>query len=210
MAERLAGGNEALALLCNSTATGAMLVVMIVVLGSVSGAQFNPAVTLAFTLRREMTKSVAAAYVLSQLAGALVGTWSAHLMFGESILQISTKAREAPELWFAEGVATFGLLLTIFGTLRYKKDFVPATVGLYIASAYWFTASTSFANPAVTLARSFTDTFAGIRPSGVAAFVAAQIAGALLAERFCAWLFAGAAESVKDPGPHIHTHADAA
>lgn len=189
MAERLAGGNEALALLCNSTATGAMLVVLVTVFGPVSGAHLNPAVTLVVAIRREIAISVGGAYVLSQLVGAIVGTWSAHLMFGESILQLSTKAREAPALWFAEGVATFGLILTILGTLRWKVDLVPFTVGLYIASAYWFTASTSFANPAVTVARSLTDTFAGIHPAGVPAFVAAQVIGALLAMVFCGWLF---------------------
>jgi glycerol uptake facilitator-like aquaporin len=149
MAERLAEGNEALALLCNSTATGAMLVVLVTVFGPVSGAHPNPAVTLVVAIRREITIGVAGAYALSQLIGAIIGTWSAHLMFGESILQLSTKAREAPSLWFAEGVATFGLILTILGTLRWRVDLVPFTVGLYIASAYWFTASTSFANPAV-------------------------------------------------------------
>lgn len=189
MAEWLAGGNEALALLCNSTATGAMLVVLVTVFGPISGAHLNPAVTLVVAMRREIALAVAGTYVLSQLVGATIGTWSAHLMFGESILQLSTKARDSPALWFAEGVATFGLISTILGTLRWKVDLVPFTVGLYIASAYWFTASTSFANPAVTVARSLTDTFAGIHPAGVPAFVAAQVIGALLAMGFCGWLF---------------------
>ena len=189
MAERLAGGNEALALLCNSTATGAMLVVLITLFGPVSGAHFNPAVTLVVAVRREIAVGTGGAYVASQLIGAVIGTWTAHLMFSETILQLSTKAREAPALWFAEGVATFGLILTILGTLRWRLEAVPFTVGLYIASAYWFTASTSFANPAVTVARSLTDTFAGIHPAGVPAFIGAQLVGALLAAGFCAWLF---------------------
>lgn len=189
MADRLAGGNDALALLCNSVATGAMLAVLVSVFGEVSGAHLNPAVTLAFAVRKEIALDIAVAYVLSQLAGALVGTWSAHIMFGEAILQFSTHTRETPALWFAEGVATFGLILTILGTLRWRGELVPFTVGLYIVSAYWFTASTSFANPAVTVARSLTDTFAGIHASGVPAFIVAQFAGALLAAGFCSWLF---------------------
>jgi glycerol uptake facilitator-like aquaporin len=189
MAERLAGGNVAIALLCNSVATGAMLVVLITILGPVSGAHLNPAVTLAFLLRHSISTEVAAAYVSCQIAGAVLGTWVAHAMFGEAIFQVSTRARAEPSLWFAEGVATFGLILAILGTLRWRPDNVPMVVGLYITSAYWFTASTSFANPAVTLARSLTDTFAGIHPAGVPAFVLAQLAGALLATLLSAWLF---------------------
>jgi glycerol uptake facilitator-like aquaporin len=146
MADRLAGGNDALALLCNSVATGAMLAVLVSVFGEVSGAHLNPAVTLAFAVRKEIALDIAVAYVLSQLAGALVGTWSAHIMFGEAILQFSTHTRETPALWFAEGVATFGLILTILGTLRWRGELVPFTVGLYIVSAYWFTASTKAVN----------------------------------------------------------------
>jgi glycerol uptake facilitator-like aquaporin len=157
MADRLAGGNVALALLCNSLATGAMLVVLITILGPVSGAHLNPAVTLAFLLRSSVTAGAAAAYVFCQIAGGVLGTWAAHLMFGEAIFQVSTTVRAEPALWFAEGVATFGLILSILGTLRWRADEVPMIVGLYIVSAYWFTASTSFANPAVTLARSLTD-----------------------------------------------------
>ena len=189
MAERLSGGNVAIALLCNSLATGAMLVVLITIFGPVSGAHLNPAVTLVMAMRREITAPVAGSYILSQLIGAVIGTWLAHLMFGEPLFQLSTKARDTPALWFAEGVATFGLILTILGTLRSRADMVPLAVGLYIASAYWFTASTSFANPAVTIARSLTDTFAGIDPAGVPAFIVAQLIGAGLAVVFCAWMF---------------------
>lgn len=202
MAERLSEGNDALALLCNSTATGAMLVVLVTIFGPLSGAHLNPAVTLAFAIRREMTIGLAGAYVMSQLIGAVIGTWLAHLMFGLPVLQLSTKSREAPALWFAEGVATFGLILTIFGTLRWKAEMIPFTVGLYIASAYWFTASTSFANPAVTIARSLTDTFAGISAGGVPAFIVAQLAGTVLAAGVCAWLFV-----VNESKIHTHERA---
>ena len=177
MAERLSGGNVGIALLCNSLATGAMLVVLITIFGPVSGAHLNPAVTLAFLVRRSITTGAAAAYIVCQLVGGVLGTWAAHLMFGEAIFQVSTKARTEPGMWFAEVVATFGLVLTIFGTLRWKAEAVPLTVGLYITSAYWFTASTSFANPAVTLARAVTDTFAGIHPSHAPAFVVARARG---------------------------------
>ena len=138
--------------------------VLITIFGPVSGAHLNPAVTLAFLVRRSITTGTAAAYIGCQLAGGVLGTWATHLMFGEEIFQVSTKARAEPGMWFAEVVATFGLVLTILGTLRWKAEAVPLTVGLYIMSAYWFTASTSFANPAVTLARAVTDTFAGIHP----------------------------------------------
>jgi glycerol uptake facilitator-like aquaporin len=190
MAERLSGGNEALALLCNSTATGAILVVLISVFGQASGAHLNPAVTLAFAVRREIGAALAVGYVLAQMTGAVLGTWAAHVMFDESVLQLSTKARTRPGLWFAEAVATFGLILTILGTKRWKADMVPVTVGLYIASAYWFTASTSFANPAVTLARSISNTFAGIQPSHAPAFMVAQLVGVLAGPLFCRFLFA--------------------
>jgi glycerol uptake facilitator-like aquaporin len=189
MAERLAGGNVAITLLCNSLATGAMLAVLITILGPISGAHLNPAVTLAFALRKSLTGGTAAAYVACQIAGGVLGTWAAHVMFGEAIFQVSTTERAEPALWFSEGVATFGLILAILGTLRWRTDNVPMVVGLYITSAYWFTASTSFANPAVTLARSLTDTFAGIDPVGVSAFVLAQLSGALVATVFSVWLF---------------------
>ena len=189
MADRLSGGNEALALLCNSTATGAMLVVLIAMFAPMSGAHLNPAVTLAFLMRREIAPAAALAYMLTQIVGAVLGTWAAHLMFGETVLEVATNPREGAALWFAEGVATFGLVLTILGLLRFRAEMVAAAVGLYIASAYWFTASTSFANPAVTLARALTDTFTGIAPSAVPGFIAAQITGALAAVAFAQWLF---------------------
>lgn len=189
MGERLAGGSDALALLGNTLATGAGLVVLIVVLGPISGAHFNPAVTLTFALRRELSWRLAPAYIASQVAGAILGAFAAHAMFAEPILQVSGKLREGPAQAFAEFVATFGLILTILGALRFRPAFTPMAVGLYITSAYWFTASTSFANPAVTIARSFSDTFAGIAPSGAPAFIAAQLAGALAAAGLSAWLF---------------------
>jgi len=190
MAERLAGGNEALALLCNTLPTGAILVVLIAVFTGVSGAHFNPAVTLSFVLRREMMFVTALAYFAAQMAGGLVGTWLAHLMFVEPVLQISQHPRPGPAQWLSECIATFGLVLTILGTARWRKEAVPFAVGLYITSAYWFTASTSFANPAVTFARSFTDTFSGISPLDAPAFVMAQLLGAALATWLANWLFA--------------------
>jgi glycerol uptake facilitator-like aquaporin len=195
MADRLSGGNEALALFCNSTATGAILVVLISVFGQASGAHLNPAVTLAFAVRREIGAALAVGYAMAQVTGAVLGTWAAHAMFDENVLQISTKARAGSGLWFAEALATFGLILTIFGTQRWKPDMVPVTVGLYIASAYWFTASTSFANPAVTLARSITNTFAGIQPSHAPAFIVAQLVGALAGALFCWFIFARVSEN---------------
>ncbi len=187
MAQRLAGGNDAVALLGNTLATGAMLVVLITMLGPISGAHFNPAVTLIIALRREIKALPAIAYVAVQIIGAIAGVWLAHAMFGEAIVQISQKVRSGPAQALSEGVATFGLILTIFATHQARRDFVPVAVGLYITGAYWFTASTSFANPAVTLARSLSDTFAGIRPADAPAFIIAQIAGALLALAVCTW-----------------------
>jgi glycerol uptake facilitator-like aquaporin len=188
MAERLAGGNEALALLCNSLATGAILVVLIAVFGPVSGAHLNPAVTVAFLSRRDVSAGSAIAYVGAQILGAVLGTWLAHAMFNETLFQVSLHDRQGAGLWLAEAVATFGLVLTIFGTLRWKPEATPLTVGLYITSAYWFTASTSFANPAVTIARSLTNTFAGIGPRGVPPFVVAQLLGAIAAAGLSLWL----------------------
>jgi glycerol uptake facilitator-like aquaporin len=188
MAERLAGGNIALALLGNTLATGAMLVVLITMLGPISGAHFNPVVTLLIALKRDLSPRDAAAYSLAQVAGALAGVWLAHLMFGEVILQVSPKMRAGPAQCLSEGVATFGLILTIFATHQARRDFVPVAVGLYITAAYWFTASTAFANPAVTLARSLTDSFSGIRPIDAPDFIAAQLAGALCALILCDWL----------------------
>ncbi len=188
MAENLAGGNVAIALLGNTIPTGAILVVLIWVFGPVSGAHFNPAVTLAFLVRREIEAKDAAAYVACQVVGAVLGVWAAHLMFDIDVLQTSTKLRTGPSQWFAEGVATFGLVLTILGTLRWGTRVVGGAVGLYITAAYWFTASTSFANPAVTIGRTLTDTFSGILPAHAPAFVTWQCAGAVVAVLLCRWL----------------------
>jgi glycerol uptake facilitator-like aquaporin len=193
MGERLAAGNDAIALLANALATGAGLFVLITVFGPISGAHFNPAVTLAFALRREIGIGMAAAYAGVQIAGGVLGVWTAHAMFAEPILQVSTKLRDGPAQAWSEVVATFGLILTILGTLRFRPEATPMAVGLYITAAYWFTASTSFANPAVTVARSLSDTFAGIAPSSAPAFIAAQIVGALAAAMAGRWLFARAA-----------------
>jgi glycerol uptake facilitator-like aquaporin len=188
MGERLSGGNDAIALLGNTLATGAALVVLITIFGPLSGAHFNPAVTLVFALRRELPAKTALAYAAVQVVGAVLGVWLAHAMFGEQIWQLSTKLRNGPAQALAEFVATFGLLATILATLRFRPDFTPTAVGLYITAAYWFTASTSFANPAVTIARSLSDTFAGIAPISAPAFIAAQIVGALAAAGLCDWL----------------------
>lgn len=188
MGERLSGGNVAIALLGNTLATGAALVVLIEVFGPLSGAHFNPVVTLVAALRRELPVGVALAYPLAQLAGAVLGVWTAHAMFGEPILQMSTKLRDGGPQAFSEAVATFGLIATILGTARFRPERTPLAVGLYITAAYWFTASTSFANPAVTVARSLSDTFAGIAPSSAPAFILAQIVGALLAAAVMGWL----------------------
>jgi glycerol uptake facilitator-like aquaporin len=189
MAERLAGGNDALALLANAIATGCMLFVLIAALGPISGAHFNPAVTLSLALRREVTLTDAALYLPAQIAGAILGVILAHAMFDLSLLQESTTARTGSDQWIAEAVATFGLLFTIYGT-RHTPALVAPAVALFITAAYWFTASTSFANPAVTLARALTDTFAGIAPQDAPAFIAVQLATALLATPALAWLFA--------------------
>jgi glycerol uptake facilitator-like aquaporin len=189
MAQKLAGGNGALALLCNTIPTGAILVVLILVFGPLSGAHFNPAVSLAFALRGEVPSSTAALYIGAQVFGGIIGVWAAHLMFELPLWQFSTAVRAGPGQWLAEAVATFGLLLTIFGCIARTPAAVPYAVGLYITSAYWFTASTSFANPAVTIARALSDTFAGIAPAGVPAFIAAQLAGTLVAVAIGAWLW---------------------
>lgn len=188
MGERLAGGNVAIALLGNTLATGAGLVVLITVFGPISGAHFNPAVTLAFALRREIGPALALAYVAAQVGGGVLGVCAAHAMFAEPILQVSTKLRDGPGQAFSEFVATFGLLATILGAVRFRPEFTPVAVGLYITSAYWFTASTSFANPAVTVARALSDTFAGIAPSSAPVFIAAQLLGALAAVVAFGWL----------------------
>lgn len=189
MAAKLSGGNQALALLGNTLPTGAMLVVLILIFGPVSGAHFNPAVSLAFALRRELSWPDTAAYVAMQIIGGLVGVWAAHLMFELPLWQVATTARTGWSQWFAEFVATLGLMLTIFGCVARAPNAVAYAVGLYITAAYWFTASTSFANPAVTLARSLSDTFAGIAPSGIPAFVAAQLVGALVAVALARWMW---------------------
>ena len=191
MGERLSGGNDAIALLGNTLATGAGLVVLISIFGPLSGAHFNPAVTLVFALRRELGWGGALAYVAVQVVGAVAGVWLAHAMFAEPIWQVSHKLREGPAQALSEAIATFGLIGTILGSLRFRPEATPWLVGLYITAAYWFTASTSFANPAVTLARSLSDTFAGVAPSGVPVFATAQFAGALAATGLFGWLFRG-------------------
>jgi glycerol uptake facilitator-like aquaporin len=196
MGAKLSGGNDAVALLGNSLATGAILAVIITVFGPISGAHFNPAVSGVFWLRGETSSRLAIAYVVAQLLGGFVGVLLAHAMFDMPLMQTASKVRTGPGQWFAEGVATFGLILTILGTLIARPAAVAVNVGLYIIAAYWFTASTSFANPAVTVARAFSDTFVGIRLDDVAAFIAAQLAGAVLAMGVAGWLFrAGAAKT---------------
>jgi glycerol uptake facilitator-like aquaporin len=189
MAAKLAGGNGALALLCNTLPTGAILTVLILTFGPVSGAHFNPAVSIAQALRRELPPGVAAMYIGAQIVGGIVGVWAAHAMFDLPLWQLSGTTRTGTGQWFAEGVATFGLLLTIFGCGARTPAAIPYAVGLYITAAYWFTASTSFANPAVTIARAFSDTYAGIAPTGVLAFIAAQLLGMLAAVALGRWLW---------------------
>lgn len=188
MAESLSGGNVALALLGNTIPTGAILVVLILVFGSVSGAHFNPAVTLSFLIRREIKEVDACLFVLAQIVGGVLGVFVAHFMFAEELLQVSERVRSGPHQWVSEGVATFGLVMAILGTLKWRPEAVAYAVGLYITAAYWFTASTSFANPAVTIARSLTNTFSGIQPEHVPAFIGAQLVGAVLATLFVGWL----------------------
>jgi glycerol uptake facilitator-like aquaporin len=188
MGERLAGGNAALALLGNTIATGAGLVVLITMLGPISGAHFNPAVSAVFAARGAMPWREASLYAAVQLAGAIAGVWLAHVMFAEPVLQVSTKLRQGWPQGVSEAVATFGLVGTILAGLRFRADAVPVLVGLYITAAYWFTASTSFANPAVAVARSLSDTFAGIAPSSVPLFVMGEGVGALLAFGVFGWL----------------------
>jgi glycerol uptake facilitator-like aquaporin len=189
MAAKLAGGNDALALLCNTIPTGAILAVLILIFGPLSGAHFNPAVSLALVFRHVLPCREAVAYIAAQLGGGVVGVWAAHLMFELPLWQFSMTVRTGPGQWLAEAVATFGLLLTIFGCIERAPAAVSYAVGLYITSAYWFTASTSFANPAVTIARSLSDTFAGIAPAGVVAFVVAQFVGMSAAVGLAAWLW---------------------
>ena len=189
MAQKLAGGNNALALLCNTLPTGAILAVLILTFSPISGAHFNPAVSVAFALRRELSWPNAVAYIVAQIIGGVIGVWIAHLMFELPVWQVSSNARTGGGQWLAEFVATFGLLLTILGCVARTPAAVPYAVGLYITSAYWFTASTSFANPAVTIARSLSDTFAGIAPTGVVAFITAQFVGMLAAVVLGRWFW---------------------
>jgi glycerol uptake facilitator-like aquaporin len=201
MAQRLAGGNGALALLCNTLPTGAILAVLILVFGPLSGAYFNPAVSIACALRGELPWPTAGLYVVAQLIGAIAGVWAAHLMFELPVWQLSFTARAGPGQWLAEAVATFGLIVTILGCGARTPAAVPYAVGLYITSAYWFTASTSFANPAVTLARSLSDTFAGIAPAGVPAFVLAQLLGTIAAVGLAHWLWPTQSDRSTDERP---------
>jgi glycerol uptake facilitator-like aquaporin len=190
MGERLAGGNVAIALLANTIATGAALVVLISIFGPISGAHFNPAVTLFFALRREIQLREGMLYVVAQVLGGIAGVWAAHAMFGMPIFETSQKLRDGPAQWWSEFVATFGLMATIAGAVRYSPNAAPYLVGLYITSAYWFTASTSFANPAVTIARALSDSFAGIAPHSAPAFILAQLCAALVAFLLTKWLYA--------------------
>jgi glycerol uptake facilitator-like aquaporin len=193
MGERLAGGNVAIALLGNTVATGAGLVVLITIFGPLSGAHFNPVVSLMFAARRELSWLNAAAYIVVQIVGAVLGVWLAHAMFAEPIFQISTKMREGWSQGLSEAVATFGLIATILGSLRFRSEATPMMVGLYITAAYWFTASTSFANPAVTIARSMSNTFAGIAPVSAPQFIIAELIGAAVASAVFGWLLKGRA-----------------
>ena len=190
MGERLADGNVALALLGNTLPTGAILVVLILILGPISGAHFNPAVTLCFVIRREIGLGMAGLYVFAQVIGGLCGAMLAHGMFEEPIVAASTTARTGFSQWLGEFTATFGLIATILGCLRFKPEVVPYGVGLFITAGYWFTSSTSFANPAVTIARSLTDTFSGIQPLHMPAFILAQLIGAVVVTLVFGWLLA--------------------
>jgi glycerol uptake facilitator-like aquaporin len=191
MAERLSGGNAGIALLANAVATGAALVVLVTIFGPLSGAHFNPAVTLWFALRGQTGVARALAYVPVQFAAAILGVWLAHAMFDLPLLEVSHKLREGPPQWLAEFVATFGLLTTIAGEIRFAPFSTPSLVGLYITGAYWFTASTAFANPAVTVARMLTDSFAGIAPQSAPFFIAAQLLAVVIGYFLLGWLFAG-------------------
>jgi glycerol uptake facilitator-like aquaporin len=189
MAQRLSGGNAALALLGNTLPTGAILAVLILVFGPMSGAHFNPAVSVALAIRRTLPWLDTTAYIAAQIGGGLLGVWIAHLMFNLPLWQVSATTRTGAGQWLAEFVATFGLLLTIFGCAARTPAAIPYAVGLYITAAYWFTASTSFANPAVTIARGLSDTFAGIAPAGIIPFIAAQLVGMLAAVILGRWLW---------------------
>jgi glycerol uptake facilitator-like aquaporin len=198
MGETLAGGNVAIALLANTLATGAMLITLIFTFGSISGAHFNPAVTLSDASQGGIAWSDVPRYILAQVVGALIGVMAAHLMFGQAPLQISQHARAGGAQLFSEFVATFGLLCVIWGCARLRSQAVPVAVGLYITGAYWFTASTSFANPAVTLARAFTNTFSGIRPIDTTGFIVVQILGAFTATVLFRWLLSSQSPDAKE------------
>jgi glycerol uptake facilitator-like aquaporin len=195
MAAKLAGGNDAIALLGNTLPTGAILVVLILIFGPISGAHFNPAVSLVFTLRGELSLSRLIGYIAAQIVGGVLGVWAAHFMFDLPVWQLSATVRSGVGQWFAEFIATFGLIATILGCVSSAKPAIPYAVGLYITAAYWFTASTSFANPAVTIARALSNTFAGIAPTGVPGFIAAQLIGAVTALALASWLFRPAPDS---------------
>jgi glycerol uptake facilitator-like aquaporin len=195
MAERLADGNMAVALLANAIATGAALVVLITILGPLSGAHFNPAVSFFFALRGKIEWRMAARYAAVQVVAAIIGVWLTHLMFAMPVLEVSTKLRDGPPQLLAEFIATIGLLATIAGAIRFAPSSTPMLVGLYITGAYWFTASTSFANPAVTLARALTDSFSGIAPESAPGFIAVQFLAAAIAAPAMKWLFAEAASA---------------
>lgn len=188
LAVRLAAGNDAVALIGNTAATGAILFVLITALGPISGAHFNPAVTLVMALRREVSVLSALLYVPAQVVGCILGAWLAHAMFALPIVQFSTHAREGAGQILSEGVATFALIFTILAVSRWRPQVIPAAVALAITAGYWWTASTSFANPAITVARAMTDTFAGVRPADAPGFIAGQFAGALVAWIVCATL----------------------
>jgi glycerol uptake facilitator-like aquaporin len=198
MAERLAGGNVAVALLGNTIATAAMLFVLITMLGPISGAHFNPAVSFVMASRRALSWRDMAAYTATQIGCGVLGAWAAHVMFDVPILQISTHARTGIGQWTGEAIATFGLILTILGTERQRPHWIPASVALYITAAYWFTSSTSFANPAITIARSLTNSFSGIAPSDVPMFVLAQLAGAISASQFARLIFRASPAAIDD------------
>lgn len=189
MAQNLSAGNDAVALLANTAATGAILFVLIAMLGPISGAHMNPAVSLVAASRRELRWTEAIAYVGAQLAFGILGAWAAHLMFGLPMLQLSVKTRHGLGQFAGEFIATFGLILTIIGTARHRREWVAPAVALYITAAYWFTSSTSFANPAITVARSLTNTFAGIAPHDVPLFILGQLSGAGCAAMLAKWLF---------------------
>ncbi len=207
MGERLAAGNDAVALLGNTLATGAALPVLILVFGPISGAHLNPVVSATFALQRTLPWTECAAYVPVQIAGAIAGTLLAHLMFGEPLLQASTHIRTGVGVWTGEIVATFALLMTIVGCLHAHPHAVPYAVGLVITAGYWFTSSTSFANPAVTIARALTDSFAGIRPADAPGFILAQIAGALAATIIAHWLWSSRIREIRK-GASNRSHSD--